>query len=162
MTSSHNFLSMIFGIFGKFGIEICERKQNSSICFHRKKKWSKKSKNFWSKKSKFFGQKKSVQKKVDRKKKSSNKISITFFFDRKIFSTKKCSVDIFLPKMFDFVFRSNFFSMKHFRRKKIRSHIPIPIFPKIPKIILRKFVRLPNPTRNPARIYRSHVPAIEH
>ena len=94
MTSSHNFLSMIFGIFGKFGIEICERNKKSSMFFSsKKKKWSNKSKKFWSKK-------KSIEKKVDRKKKSSNKISITFFFRPK--------------NIFDhFFFRSIFFSTKN-------------------------------------------------
>ena len=43
--SSHNFLSVIFGILGKFGIEIGTRKNVGRKKFRRKKP-----ENFWSKK----------------------------------------------------------------------------------------------------------------
>ena len=138
--SSHNFISVIFGIFGKFGIEICEH-----IFFHR---------NFLiefffdRKNRKFFGRKKNrSKKKVGRKKIRSKKKVIEifcddFFFRPNFFFDQLCfSIDFFSIKKIRF-FRSIFFRWNIFDETFSTiffcSHISIPNFPKIPKITLRK------------------------
>ena len=95
MTSSHNFLSMIFGIFGKFGIEIlCERKKIVDF-FHRTN---------LIEKNRFF-----LSKKIDRKKKLTENIFRAKKSDRTYFSIRGIIVKntpfykkspLFLPKNF--------------------------------------------------------------
>ena len=115
---------MIFGIFGKFGIDIGEQKYFSANIFDRK--------NFRSKKkSKMFGRKNFRSKKIDffrdffRSKYFFDQTFSGFFFDR-----------FFSIKMFDLFFRT-FFSTIFFLHFFLGSPISIPNFPKIPKITLR-------------------------
>ena len=134
MTSSHNFLSMIFGIFGKFGIEICERKKNRRCFFHRKKNDRTNRKNFGRKKNR--SKKKLIEKKSHRTKFRSLFFSTEKYFRPNNFSTEKYfrpkffrSI-FFRPKFFDFVFRSKHFSMKNFRRFFFSFTYSDPNFPK--------------------------------
>ena len=135
--SSHNFLSVIFGILRKFRIGICDRKNVHRKIFDRtnfdrkiifKNKFSK---NICREKNRnFFGRKFFRSKMFDFFRK---------FFDRKFFQPKKIgffsSKKIFPRKLF---FGRKIFRSKIVRQNVFRSHIPIQKFLKIPKITLRK------------------------
>ena len=159
--SSHNFLSVIFGILRQFWIGICGRNFSRRKFFDRKK-----SENFWSKKiwSKFL---------VGRKYFLIGFFFIeifdeiffrpNIFFDRKIFLVEKNFIENFdeknpikkyfrSTKNFDQIFFDPIsFSTKNYFRQNVfgffvdekifdqKIWLPIPManFPKIPKIILR-------------------------
>mgnify|MGYP003724296293 CR=1 FL=1 len=142
---SHAVLSMIFGILGKFGIGIGNQifligyffvdKKIQNI-FVENNFWS--NNNFWVEKN--LIEKKVGRKKFDRKKIifsmiffSTKKFSTNFFFDQTIFDPK----NIFRPNIFFDKNVLDFFSTKKLSIKKCWLPIPIPNFPKIPKIALR-------------------------
>ena len=101
-------LSVIFGIFGSFGIEIGDPKKNWSKIFRRKKSENFSSKIFWD-----------------------QQFSIEHFFDQN-FGRPKIFDKNFSTFCFDIFFRRKFFRQFFFG-----SPISIPNDPKIPKIILR-------------------------
>ena len=65
--------------------------------------------------------------------KKSSKISMKKKVDQKIFDQQKISIKIFFDQTF-----SDFFRRKNIRPENFGLPIPIPKFPKIPKIALRK------------------------
>ena len=144
--SSHNFLSAIFGILGKFGIGIGNPKFSGRFFFRRKKSENCFVENILGPKKFDFWSKKNSMKKL--LKIQNFEISKNF---RKIFEISKfwIFIDFFNENFFDqksIFFGPKFFFDKtfsdFFRRKFCRSiffrvPISIPNFPKIPKIILR-------------------------
>ena len=107
--SSHNFLSVIFGIFGIFGIEICDRKNFRRKNFGRK---NFRLKNIFSKNN--F----SRPKKILWKSQWKMKISKFRFFRRKIkISNFSLFIDFFIGKIVGLeknIFRKFIFSIENF------------------------------------------------
>ena len=137
--ASHNFLSMIFGIFGFFWLEICGRKKFRRKIFDRKHFRSKKI-NF--RKIFFRGQQFFLW-----KSQWTMKNSKFWFFDEKIEILKfSFFIDFFIGFFWSRknIFRKNIFSIEIFFGQIFfddfffRSHIWIQKVIKIPKITLRK------------------------
>ena len=137
---------MIFGILGKFRIEIGDPNFFCRKIFRRKKFQKSCVENFLGPKnfvflSNFFSMKKLMKiqnfeiSKIFRKKIEISKFWIFInFFIEKFFDQKS---KIFGPKNFPTKSFRIFFRRKNYRPKKFRAPISMPNDPKIPKIILR-------------------------
>ena len=136
---SRNFLSTIFGIFGKFRIDIVKNKFEK-LFFQNEKNLCKKPKNLFSrlkKCRKIFYEKVNENRKFEnsdffRKNRNFQILYFHWLFHRKF------SVFFFISKNNFLVFCSDFFSFWKNNVLILFFTISIRNFPKIPKIILRK------------------------